>query len=213
VGCSAEGCIRDRAHAYTVDGGLAVLYGNLAEDGAVIKTAGIDEELWTFRGPARVVESQEQAVSLILNKQVQPGDVIVVRYEGPAGGPGMQEMLHPTAFLKGSGMGKVCALVTDGRFSGGSSGISVGHVSPEAAEGGVIGLVEEGDEILIDIPNRALTLNVEDAVLAERRAKMESSELPWQPRDRQRPVSAALRAYARLTTSAAYGAVRDYTRP
>jgi dihydroxy-acid dehydratase len=209
---AAEGCIRDRAHAYTADGGLAVLHGNLAEDGAVIKTAGIDEELWTFRGPARVVESQEQAVSIILNKEVQPGDVIVVRYEGPAGGPGMQEMLHPTAFLKGSGLGKLCALVTDGRFSGGSSGIAVGHVSPEAAEGGTIGLVEDGDEILIDVRTRALSLQVDGAVLAERRAKMDASEQPWQPRDRQRTVSAALRAYARLTTSASYGAVRDVTR-
>jgi dihydroxy-acid dehydratase len=209
---AAEGCIRDRAHAYTVDGGLAVLHGNLAVDGAVIKTAGIEEELWTFRGPARVVESQEQAVSIILNKEIQAGDVIVVRYEGPAGGPGMQEMLHPTAFLKGSGMGKLCALVTDGRFSGGSSGIAVGHVSPEAAEGGAIALVEDGDEILIDVRTRTLSLNVDEAVLAERRAKMDASEQPWQPRDRQRPVSAALRAYARLTTSASYGAVRDVTR-
>ena len=210
---AAEGCIRDREHAYTVDGGLAVLYGNLAAEGAVIKTAGIDEELWTFTGPARVVESQEQAVSVILNKEIQAGDVIVVRYEGPAGGPGMQEMLHPTAFLKGSGMGKKCALVTDGRFSGGSSGLSIGHVSPEAAEGGVIGLVENGDSITIDVRTRALTLNVEDSVLAERRAKMEASEEPWQPRNRERYVSAALRAYARLTTSAAYGAVRDVNRP
>ena len=210
---AAGGCIRDREHAYTVDGGLAVLYGNLAAEGAVIKTAGIDEELWTFTGPARVVESQEQAVSVILNKEIQAGDVIVVRYEGPAGGPGMQEMLHPTAFLKGSGMGKKCALVTDGRFSGGSSGLSIGHVSPEAAEGGVIGLVEDGDSITIDVRTRALTLNVEDSVLAERRAKMEASEEPWQPRNRERYVSAALRAYARLTTSAAYGAVRDVNRP
>jgi len=207
-----RGCIRDVAHAYTADGGLAVLFGNLAEDGAVIKTAGIDEELWHFQGPARVVESQEQAVSVILNREVQPGEVLVVRYEGPAGGPGMQEMLHPTAFLKGAGLGRVCALITDGRFSGGSSGISVGHISPEAAAGGVIGLVEDGDQILIDVRERRLELLVDEAVLAERRAKMEASERPWQPRDRQRPVSAALRAYARLATSASTGAVRDPNR-
>ncbi|MFI9385638.1 dihydroxy-acid dehydratase [Kutzneria sp. NPDC052558] len=203
------GCIRDVAHAYTKDGGLAVLRGNLSVDGAVIKSAGIEEELWRFQGPARVVESQEEAVSVILNKEVQPGEVIVVRYEGPAGGPGMQEMLHPTAFLKGSGLGKKCALITDGRFSGGSSGISVGHISPEAAHGGVIGLVENGDQILIDVHQRKLELLVDEAVLAERRAKMDSSERPWQPRDRQRPVTLALRAYAKLTTSAATGAVRD----
>jgi dihydroxy-acid dehydratase len=203
------GCIRDVAHAYTKDGGLAVLRGNLAVDGAVIKSAGIEEELWRFQGPARVVESQEEAVSVILNKEVQPGEVIVVRYEGPAGGPGMQEMLHPTAFLKGSGLGKKCALITDGRFSGGSSGISVGHISPEAAHGGTIGLVCNGDQILIDVHERKLELLVDEAVLAERRAKMESSERPWQPKDRQRPVTLALRAYAKLTTSAATGAVRD----
>ncbi|MEV6607870.1 dihydroxy-acid dehydratase [Kutzneria sp. NPDC051319] len=206
---AAGGCIRDFAHAYTKDGGLAVLRGNLSVDGAVIKSAGIEEELWRFQGPARVVESQEEAVSVILNKEVQPGEVIVVRYEGPAGGPGMQEMLHPTAFLKGSGLGKKCALITDGRFSGGSSGISVGHVSPEAAHGGVIGLVEDGDQILIDVHERKLELLVDEAVLAERRAKMDSSERPWQPRDRQRHVTLALRAYAKLTTSAATGAVRD----
>lgn len=206
---AARGCIRDVAHAYTADGGLAVLRGNLAPDGAVIKTAGIDEELFVFRGPARVVESQEEAVSVILGKQVQPGDVVVVRYEGPTGGPGMQEMLHPTAFLKGAGLGRVCALVTDGRFSGGTSGVSVGHVSPEAARGGVIGLVEDGDEVLVDVRQRLLQLCVDDDVLAERRAKMDASERPWQPQDRQRPVSAALRAYARLATSAATGAVRD----
>jgi len=206
---ASDGCIRDVAHAYTQDGGLAVLRGNLAERGAVIKTAGIEEELWRFQGPARVVESQEDAVELILAGSVQPGDVIVVRYEGPAGGPGMQEMLHPTAFLKGAGLGKVCALVTDGRFSGGTSGLSVGHIAPEASAGGVIGLVEEGDQILIDVRQRALELLVDDQTLAERRAKMEASERPWQPRTRQRPVSAALRAYARLTTDASTGAVRD----
>jgi dihydroxy-acid dehydratase len=206
---AAGGCIRDVEHAYTKDGGLAVLRGNLSVDGAVIKSAGIEEELWRFQGPARVVESQEAAVSAILNKEIQPGEVIVIRYEGPAGGPGMQEMLHPTAFLKGSGLGKKCALVTDGRFSGGSSGISVGHVSPEAAHGGAIGLVENGDQILIDVHERRLELLVDDAVLAERRAKMDSSERPWQPKDRQRPLTLALRAYAKLTTSAATGAVRD----
>jgi dihydroxy-acid dehydratase len=207
-----SGCIRDVAHAYTADGGLAVLRGNLAEDGAVIKTAGIPEELWRFQGPARVVESQEQAVSAILNREIQPGEVLVVRYEGPAGGPGMQEMLHPTAFLKGAGLGKVCALITDGRFSGGSSGISVGHISPEAADGGAIGLVQDGDQVLIDVPSRRLELLVDADVLAERRAKMESSERPWQPADRHRPVSGALRAYARLATSASFGAVRDPNR-
>src|SRR5690606_23521123 len=207
-----NGCIRDVAHAYTADGGLAVLRGNLAEDGAVIKTAGVEEELWRFQGPARVVESQEEAVSVILNKEIQPGEVLVVRYEGPAGGPGMQEMLHPTAFLKGAGLGKKCALITDGRFSGGSSGISVGHISPEAANGGTIGLVENGDQILIDVRERKLQLLVDDEVLAERRAKMEASEHPWQPANRQRPVSAALRAYARLATSASYGAVRDVNK-
>ncbi|MBB3661497.1 dihydroxy-acid dehydratase [Prauserella sediminis] len=206
---AAGGCIRDVEHAYTVDGGLAVLRGNLAENGAVIKSAGIDEELWHFEGPARVVESQEEAVSAILGKQVQPGDVIVVRYEGPSGGPGMQEMLHPTAFLKGAGLGKVCALITDGRFSGGSSGISVGHISPEAADGGMIGLVEDGDPIRIDVHERSLELLVDDEVLAERRAKMDASERPWQPAERQRPVTTALRAYAKMATSADRGAVRD----
>jgi dihydroxy-acid dehydratase len=209
---AAAGCIHDVEHAYTVDGGLAVLRGNLAERGAVIKAAGIDEELWQFEGPARVVESQEEAVSVILKKEIQAGDVLVVRYEGPAGGPGMQEMLHPTAFLKGSGLGKKCALITDGRFSGGSSGLSIGHVSPEAAGGGVIGLVQNGDRIRIDVHQRKLDLLVSDEVLAERRAKMEASERPWQPVDRVRPVTAALRAYARLTTDASTGAVRDPSR-
>ena len=205
---AAEGCIRDIEHAYTRDGGLAVLRGNIAPDGAVIKAAGIDEELWHFEGPARVVESQEDAVSAILAKQVQPGDVLVIRYEGPSGGPGMQEMLHPTAFMKGTGLGRVCALITDGRFSGGSSGISVGHISPEAAAGGVIGLIEDGDRVVIDVHERVLSLDVAEDVLAERRAKMEAGERPWQPRDRDRPVSKALRAYAALATSAHTGAVR-----
>ncbi|MDT7701859.1 MAG: dihydroxy-acid dehydratase [Pseudonocardiales bacterium] len=206
---AAGGCIRDLAHAYTVEGGLAVLSGNLSEKGAVIKTAGIPEDIWRFEGPALVVESQEEAVSVILTKQIQPGDVLVVRYEGPAGGPGMQEMLHPTAFLKGAGLGAKCALVTDGRFSGGSSGISVGHVSPEAAAGGVIGLVENGDRILIDVRERTLQVLVDDDVLAERRAKMDASERPWQPKDRERVVSKALRAYAAMATSADTGAVRN----
>ncbi len=203
------GCIRDAAHAYTADGGLAVLRGNIAPDGAVIKTAGIPEDIWRFEGPARVVDSQEEAVSVILTKQIQPGDVLVVRYEGPAGGPGMQEMLHPTAFLKGSGLGAKCALITDGRFSGGSSGISVGHISPEAAAGGVIGLIEDGDTVLIDVRARLLEVQVPDEVLAERRAKMAASERPWQPKERNRPVSKALRAYAALATSADKGAVRQ----
>ncbi|MFC9554984.1 dihydroxy-acid dehydratase [Rhodococcus sp. NPDC056960] len=205
---AANGCIRDFEHKHTVEGGLAVLRGNIAVDGAVIKTAGIDEDLFHFQGPARVVESQEEAVSVILGKKIQPGEVLVVRYEGPAGGPGMQEMLHPTAFLKGSGLGKKCALITDGRFSGGSSGLSIGHISPEAASGGAIGLVEDGDQILIDIATRSLKLLVDDAVLAERRAKMESSERPWQPVNRERTVTTALRAYAALATSADKGAVR-----
>ena len=209
---AADGCVHDVEHAYTVDGGLAILRGNLAENGAVIKSAGIDEELWHFQGPARVLESQEEAVSAILGKKIQPGEVLVIRYEGPAGGPGMQEMLHPTAFLKGSGLGKKCALVTDGRFSGGSSGISVGHVSPEAAAGGVIGLVQDGDQIVLDVGERRLELLVDDQVLAERRAKMDASERPWQPVDRDRPITGALRAYARMATSADTGAVRDPSR-
>ncbi|WP_063048539.1 dihydroxy-acid dehydratase [Nocardia arthritidis] len=202
------GCIRDLEHAYTTEGGLVVLRGNIAPDGAVLKTAGIDEELFTFQGPAVVVDSQEEAVSVILGKKIKPGDVIVVRYEGPAGGPGMQEMLHPTAFLKGSGLGKQCALITDGRFSGGTSGLSIGHISPEAASGGVIGLVENGDQIRIDVATRTLEVLVDDAVLAERRAKMEASERPWQPANRDRPVTTALRAYAAMATSADKGAVR-----
>ncbi|MVU76440.1 dihydroxy-acid dehydratase [Nocardia sp. ET3-3] len=202
------GCIRDKAHAYTVEGGLCVLRGNIAPDGAILKTAGIDEDLFTFEGPAVVVESQEEAVSKILGKEIQPGDVVVVRYEGPSGGPGMQEMLHPTSFLKGVGLGKVCALITDGRFSGGTSGLSIGHISPEAASGGSIGLIENGDRIRIDVHTRALELLVPEEVLAERRVKMEASERPWQPVNRERPVTTALRAYAALATSADKGAVR-----
>lgn len=206
---AAGGCIRDVEHAYTVEGGLVVLRGNIAPDGAILKTAGIDEDLFHFEGPALVVESQEEAVSVILGKKVEPGDVVVVRYEGPAGGPGMQEMLHPTSFLKGVGLGKVCALITDGRFSGGTSGLSIGHVSPEAASGGIIGLIEDGDRIRIDVATRALEVLVDDDVLAERRAKMEASERPWQPVNRERTVSKALRAYAALATSADKGAVRQ----
>ncbi|WP_433201742.1 dihydroxy-acid dehydratase [Nocardia sp. CA-107356] len=203
------GCIRDKAHAYTVEGGLVVLRGNIAPDGAILKTAGIEEELFSFQGPAVVVESQEAAVSAILGKKIKPGDVIVVRYEGPKGGPGMQEMLHPTAFLKGAGLGKECALITDGRFSGGTSGLSIGHMSPEAAAGGAVGLIEDGDQIRIDVKTRTLEVLVEDATLAERRAKMDAAERPWQPVDRIRPVTTALRAYAALATSADKGAVRE----
>ena len=189
-----------------------MLRGNLADDGAIIKTAGIDPELFHFVGTAIVCESQEDAVDKILSKQVKPGHVVVVRYEGPSGGPGMQEMLYPTSFIKGRGLGKVCALITDGRFSGGSSGISVGHVSPEAAAGGTIGLVEDGDEIEIDVESRLIRVNVPDDVLAARRAKMEASERPWQPVDRDRYVSQALQAYAAMATSADRGAVRDVSR-
>lgn len=206
---AAGGCIRDVEHAYTVEGGLCVLRGNIALDGAILKTAGIDEELFTFEGPAVVVESQEDAVSMILSKKIQPGDVVVIRYEGPAGGPGMQEMLHPTSFLKGLGLGKVCALITDGRFSGGTSGLSIGHISPEAASGGAIGLIENGDRIRIDVHTRTLEVLVSDEVMAERRAKMEASERPWQPVNRDRTVTTALRAYAALATSADKGAVRQ----
>ncbi|WP_296932553.1 dihydroxy-acid dehydratase [Trueperella sp.] len=199
------GCIRDLQHAYTADGGLCVLFGNLAEDGAVIKTAGIDESLFHFEGPARVVESQEAAIDLILSKQVKPGDVVVIRYEGPKGGPGMQEMLYPTSFLKGLGLGKTCALITDGRFSGGTSGLSIGHISPEAASGGAIGLIEEGDRIVIDVPTRLLKLDVADEELARRRA--DKGEAPWVA-NRDRTVSKALQAYAAMATSASSGAVR-----
>ncbi len=203
-----SGCIRDYEHAYTTEGGLCVLRGNIAVDGAVLKTAGIDEKLFSFQGPAVVVESQEEAGSVILNKQITAGDVIVVRYEGPKGGPGMQEMLHPTSFLKGTGMGEVCALITDGRFSGGTSGLSIGHISPEAAAGGTIGLVENGDQIRIDVATRTLEVLVDEKTLAARRAAMEASERPWQPVSRERHVTTALRAYASMATSADKGAVR-----
>ncbi|MDT0323269.1 dihydroxy-acid dehydratase [Streptomyces millisiae] len=204
-----NGCIRDVAHAYSAEGGLAVLYGNLAEDGSVVKTAGVDESIWTFEGPAVVVDSQEDAVSAILTKRVKEGDVVVVRYEGPRGGPGMQEMLHPTSFLKGRGLGKKCALITDGRFSGGTSGLSIGHCSPEAAAGGTIALVRDGDRIRIDIPNRAIELLVPDEELAARRAELDGR---YAPVGRDRKVSVALRAYAAMATSADKGAVRDVTK-
>ncbi|GAA3966702.1 dihydroxy-acid dehydratase [Thermobifida alba] len=207
-----SGCIRSVEHAYTADGGLAVLKGNLAPDGAIVKTAGVEEELWTFSGPAKVFESQEDAVDGILNKAVQPGDVVVIRYEGPKGGPGMQEMLYPTSFLKGRGLGKACALVTDGRFSGGTSGLSIGHASPEAAAGGDIALVEDGDIITIDIPNRSITLEVAEDELNTRRERLLKELGGFRPRDRQRPVSAALRAYAAMATSASTGAARDVTQ-
>ncbi|SDP37460.1 dihydroxy-acid dehydratase [Actinacidiphila guanduensis] len=203
---AAAGCIRDADHAYSKDGGLAVLRGNLAVDGAVVKTAGVDESIWTFEGPAVVCESQEEAVEKILTKQVKPGDVVVIRYEGPRGGPGMQEMLYPTSYLKGRGLGKVCALVTDGRFSGGTSGLSIGHASPEAASGGTIALVEDGDRIRIDIPGRSIELLVADDVLAARRETLGGV---YAPRNRERQVSKALRAYAAMATSADKGAVRD----
>lgn len=186
-----------------------MFFAATSPDGAVIKSAGIEEELWNFTGPARVVESQEEAVSVILTKTIQAGEVLVVRYEGPSGGPGMQEMLHPTAFLKGSGLGKKCALITDGRFSGGSSGLSIGHVSPEAAHGGVIGLIENGDIVSIDVHNRKLEVQVSDEELQRRRDAMNASEKPWQPVNRNRVVTKALRAYAKMATSADKGAVRQ----
>jgi dihydroxy-acid dehydratase len=205
---AAGGCIRDLAHAYTADGGLAILFGNLAPEGCVVKTAGVPAENLTFRGPARVFESQEATVSAILAGQVVAGDVVVVRYEGPRGGPGMQEMLYPTSFLKGRGLGRACALITDGRFSGGTSGLSIGHVSPEAASGGLIALVADGDLIDIDIPARSIQLDVSDDELHNRRVAQEKRDRPYTPAGRDRPVSAALRAYASMTTSASDGAYR-----
>ncbi|MGH8228709.1 MAG: dihydroxy-acid dehydratase [Steroidobacteraceae bacterium] len=208
------GVIRSIEHAYSADGGLAILYGNLAQDGCVVKTAGVDAALLQFSGPARVFESQDAAVAGILGNQIRPGDVVVIRYEGPRGGPGMQEMLYPTSYLKAKGLGKACALVTDGRFSGGTSGLSLGHVSPEAAEGGLIALVEEGDTIRIDIPARAIVLEVDAAQLERRRAaQLARGAAAWQPASpRPRKVSTALQAYAALTTSAARGAVRDVSQ-
>ena len=205
-----DGVIRSVEHAFSQDGGLAVLSGNLALDGCIVKTAGVDDSILVFSGPARVFESQDDAVSAILTGKIVAGDVVVIRYEGPRGGPGMQEMLYPTSYLKSKGLGKACALITDGRFSGGTSGLSIGHVSPEAAEGGLIGLVENGDRIEIDIPNRIIRLAVADAVLSERRAAMDArGPEAWHPGPRKRKVTPALRAYAAFTTSAARGAVRD----
>ncbi|THF65363.1 dihydroxy-acid dehydratase [Pseudothauera rhizosphaerae] len=209
----AKGVIRNKANAFTADGGLAVLYGNIAEKGCIVKTAGVDESIWKFTGKARVYESQEDAVDGILGERVQAGDVVVIRYEGPKGGPGMQEMLYPTSYLKSRGLGKQCALLTDGRFSGGTSGLSIGHASPEAAMGGAIALVEDGDGIEIDIPNRRIHLAISDDELARRRAAMDAKgSAAWKPVDRERVVSAALQAYAALTTSADTGAVRDVSQ-
>ncbi len=209
----STGCIRDKAHAYSQDGGLAVLYGNLAEKGCIVKTAGVDESILTFSGRARVFESQDAAVAGILGDAVHPGDVVIIRYEGPKGGPGMQEMLYPTSYIKSKGLGKQCALLTDGRFSGGSSGLVIGHASPEAAEGGALGLVEEGDMIDIDIPQRRINLRIGDDELAQRRATMEAKGADaWLPVNRDRFVSQALQAYAALTTSADRGAVRDLSQ-
>jgi len=206
-----NGVIRSKEHAFSQDGGLAVLYGNIARDGCIVKTAGVDESILKFTGPAKVYESQDAAVTAILTGQVVAGDVVVIRYEGPKGGPGMQEMLYPTSYLKSKGLGKACALLTDGRFSGGTSGLSIGHASPEAAEGGEIGLVETGDTIEIDIPGRTIHLAVTDEVLSHRRAAQEAKG--WKPaKDRPRKVSDALKAYAAMTTSAARGAVRDVSQ-
>ena len=206
-----NGCIRSKEHAYSQDGGLAVLYGNIAERGCIVKTAGVDESILVFTGRARIFESQDSAVKAILADQVVAGDVVVIRYEGPKGGPGMQEMLYPTSYLKSKGLGKVCALLTDGRFSGGTSGLSIGHASPEAAEGGAIALIEEGDTIHIDIPQRTIAVQVSDEELAHRRSKMEArGKFAWKPKEmRQRRVSTALKAYAAMTTSADRGAIRD----
>jgi dihydroxy-acid dehydratase len=209
----AKGVIRSAEHAFTKDGGLAVLYGNIAEKGCIVKTAGVDESIWKFQGKARVFESQDDAVEGILGESVQAGDVVVIRYEGPKGGPGMQEMLYPTSYLKSRGLGKQCALLTDGRFSGGTSGLSIGHVSPEAAMGGAIALVEDGDTIEIDIPNRSINLAISADELARRRAAMDAKgDKAWRPAQRERHVSAALQAYALLTTSADTGAVRDLSQ-
>lgn len=207
-----QGCVRDIEHAYTAKGGLTVLSGNLAPEGAIIKAAGIDPSLFHFEGRARVMESQEEAIEKILDKTVQTGDVVVIRYEGPAGGPGMQEMLYPTSFIKGRGLGKACALITDGRFSGGTSGISVGHISPEAADGGLIGLVEDGDRIIIDVNEGLLLLDVPEEEIKERRAREESREHPWTPKNRERLVSPALQLYAATAMSASKGAARDVSR-
>jgi dihydroxy-acid dehydratase len=205
-----KGAIRDVPHAFSTDGGLAVLYGNIAEDGCIVKTAGVDASNLVFSGPARIFESQEDAVEGILGDRLKAGDVVVIRYEGPKGGPGMQEMLYPTSFLKSKGLGKACALITDGRFSGGTSGLSIGHVSPESADGGAIALVQEGDRIDIDIPKRSIRLDVSDAELAKRRkAMLARGADAWKPATRRRKISQALQAYAAMATSASRGAVRD----
>jgi dihydroxy-acid dehydratase len=207
-----KGCIRDVPHAYSQEGGLAVLYGNIAVDGCIVKTAGVDSSVWKFEGPARLFHSQDTACDAIMADEIKPGDVLVIVYEGPKGGPGMQEMLYPTSFLKGKGLGKACALITDGRFSGGTSGLSIGHVSPEAAEGGAIGLIEEGDLVRIDIPQRRIDVALDDATLARRRQAMDARGANgWRP-NRDRSVSMALQSYALMTTSAARGAVRDLTQ-
>ena len=204
-----EGCIRSKDFAYSKDGGLAVLYGNIAVDGCIVKTAGVDEEIWKFKGRVRLFESQDAAVEAILGDNVVAGDIVLITYEGPKGGPGMQEMLYPTAYLKSKGLGKSCALLTDGRFSGGTSGLSIGHVSPEAAEGGAIALVNEGDIINIDIPNRTINVEISDDELKLRREAMEKRENKWQPKPRKRRITDALKAYAMMATSASKGAVRD----
>jgi dihydroxy-acid dehydratase len=204
----AEGCIRSVEHAYSQEGGLAVLYGNIALDGCVVKTAGVDESIHVFEGTAKIYESQDSAVKGILADEVKPGDIVIIRYEGPKGGPGMQEMLYPTSYLKSKGLGKDCALLTDGRFSGGTSGLSIGHASPEAAAGGAIGLVQDGDKVLIDIPNRSIQLQVSDEELSHRR--IEQDKKGWKPaQPRARKVTTALKAYALLATSADKGAVRN----
>jgi dihydroxy-acid dehydratase len=209
----ANGCLRSKENAYSQDGGLAVLFGNIALEGCVVKTAGVDESILKFSGPARIFESQDTAVAGILNDEVKAGDVVIIRYEGPRGGPGMQEMLYPTSYLKSKGLGKACALITDGRFSGGTSGLSIGHVSPEAAEGGAIGLIEEGDTIDIDIPNRGISVRISDEDLAARREAMDAKGAAgWKPVNRERVVSNALKAYAAMTTSASRGAVRDVSQ-
>jgi dihydroxy-acid dehydratase len=204
-----NGCIRSLENAYSQEGGLAVLFGNIAKDGCIVKTAGVDEEIWKFSGTARIFESQDHAVEAILNDKISAGDVVIIRYEGPKGGPGMQEMLYPTSYLKSKGLGKACALITDGRFSGGTSGLSIGHCSPEAAAGGAIGLVNDGDIIDIDIPNRRIDMQITDTELQQRREQMELSSSPWKPKGRQRSVSSALKTYALMATSADKGAVRD----
>jgi dihydroxy-acid dehydratase len=208
-----NGCIRSVEHAYSKEGGLAVLYGNIAADGCIVKTAGVDETIWQFKGRARVFESQDSACAAILGDRIEAGDVVVITYEGPKGGPGMQEMLYPTSYLKSKGLGAKCALLTDGRFSGGTSGLSIGHASPEAAEGGAIALIEEGDSIAIDIPERRIDLMISEEELASRREKMlTKGKAAFSPAPRDRKVSAALRAYAAMTTSADKGAVRDVSQ-